>query len=219
MNLSEPAIEKVYFRNYNQHGLAPLRNGVKGNNCFAALVTADQGSAIVLKHSFGRILLVALQFAMEFNRNRVEQSPPVDHAVRNLVSFAQFDKLVEESSGYEIISAFLLKTAYLSRYVAYPFAAVVPYLVIGVCKNKPFVEFPLEQGRHSVNRDFDPLGKQDIDILDEHFKTLRRRSGAQSNCLRTIGLDTKSTLERPARISLSTLLSRQFTANQLRHSL
>jgi hypothetical protein len=108
---------------------------------------------------------------MEFNRHRVEQSPPVDHAVRNLVSFAQFDKLVEEPSGDEIISTFLFKTAYLGRDVAYPLASVVPHLVIGVCKNKPFVEFPLKQGRQSVNRDFDPLGKQDIDILDEHFKT------------------------------------------------
>jgi len=170
INFSQPAIEKVYFRNYNQRGLAPLRNGIKGNNCFAALMTPDQGSAIVLKYSFGRILLVALQFAMKFDRTRVEEPPPVDHAVRNLVSFAQFDELVEESSGDEIISAFLFHTAYLGRDVADPFAAVVPHFVVRIGKNKPFVEFSLENGRQPLNRQFDPLGKQNIDIPDEHFQ-------------------------------------------------
>jgi len=106
----------------------------------------------VLKYSFGRILLVALQFTVEFDRNRLEEPPPVDHPVRDLISFAQIDELVEESSGDEIISAFLFHATYLGRDVADPFAAVVPHFVVRIGKNKPFVEFSLENGRQPLNR-------------------------------------------------------------------
>ena len=132
-------------------------------------MTADHGSAIVLQHGFGRILLIGLQFAMELDRNRVEVPPPVDHSEWYLVSFAQFGKLVQETPRDEITSAFLLQTAYLGRDVADPFTAVMPHLVVGIGKNKAFVQFSIEHGRQPVNRDFDPLGKQDIDILYEHF--------------------------------------------------
>ena len=45
----------------------------------------------------------------------------------------------------------------------------MPHLVVRIGKNKAFVQLSIEHRRQPVNRDFDPLGKQDIDILYEHF--------------------------------------------------
>jgi hypothetical protein len=154
---SEPSVEKVYLGNYYQSGLTSLSYRIERDNGFTAFMAADQSSAIMLQNGFSRILLVTLQFAVKLYRYRVYISPSVDHPARDLVSFAKFEKLVQESSWDEIAAALLFHAAYLSRDVADPFTTVVPHFIVRVRKNKPLEQFSFENARQTVDRYFDPL--------------------------------------------------------------
>ena len=168
----------------------------------------------MLKHGFGSLLLVALQFAVEFDLYRVEMPPSVHEAKRDLVSFAKFYKLVEKPPRDEVVPALLFQTAYLSRDVANPFAPVVPHFIVRVGKDKALVQFLIENGRQPLNRYFNPLREQDVDVPDEHFQ-----NPSPDMRIKTI-IDRRSknaNREGLPALADPCVINRRFTAHRLMH--